>query len=154
MKKQKNSNIRLILFSFLVVSILFSAVQFIFKGKDDVVDNVGIQSTTNGVVANMKLHDYELTDPPKRTEKINIKNTVFKQNAGANLIYGEATNNDSLSHDVSLMGTFYDSAGNITGTALGSIDNIAPNETKTFYLLTTEDVGNYSNFKVQINTII
>jgi hypothetical protein len=51
-----------------------------------------------------------------------------------------------------LKATFYANK-KIIGTATGYVRDLAPTETKTFSLTTTDDVGGYDDYRIQIETV-
>jgi hypothetical protein len=68
-------------------------------------------------------------------------------------VQGEATNNDTVEHTASLKATFYDETGKIVGTADGVVSQLAPGDTKTFTLVSTNAVQQYARLKVQVDAI-
>ena len=88
-------------------------------------------------------------------EKMTIKNsTVTDKGYGMNQVDGEITNNDSGKHSATLKATFYAADGKIMGTATGAVNDVAPGETKTFSLMTTDSISGYANMKVQVDTLL
>lgn len=69
-------------------------------------------------------------------------------------VVGEVTNNDSGQHSATLKATFYDANGKILGTASGAVNDVAPGETKTFTLITSDNVTGYKDMKVQVDTLL
>ena len=53
-----------------------------------------------------------------------------------------------------VQGLSLESDGSIKGTAVGAVNDVAPGETKTFTLVTMDDVAGYANMKVQIDTLL
>lgn len=68
-------------------------------------------------------------------------------------VVGEATNNDSTKHTMTLKATFYDASGKILGTASGALNDLEAGQTKTFELLTTDTVTGYKDMKVQVDSL-
>jgi hypothetical protein len=68
-------------------------------------------------------------------------------------IKGRARNNDNVERSASLTATFYDSDGEIVGTATGMIPGTKPGATKTFELLSFENLSNYSHRDIQIDQL-
>jgi hypothetical protein len=68
-------------------------------------------------------------------------------------VQGEATNNDTVEHTVSLKATFYDASGEIVGTADGIVNQLAPGDTKTFTLVSANPVRLYARLKVQVDAV-
>lgn len=88
-------------------------------------------------------------------EKMTIKNsTVTDKGYGMSQVDGEITNNDSGKHSATLKATFYAADGKIMGTATGAVNDVAPGETKTFSLMTTDSISGYANMKVQVDTLL
>jgi hypothetical protein len=68
-------------------------------------------------------------------------------------VQGEATNNDTVEHTASLKATFYDESGKIVGTADGVVNQLAPGDTKTFTVMSTNAVRQYARLKVQVDAV-
>lgn len=94
------------------------------------------------------------TPAKSQQEKITIKNSNYSEANGLKQVVGEVTNNDSGKHSATLKATFYDAGGKILGTASGAVNDIAPGETKTFTLLTVDNVTGYKDMKVQVDTLL
>ena len=92
------------------------------------------------------------TEPQK--EKLTIKNSNYSEANGLKQVVGEVTNNDSGKHSATLKATFYGPNGEIMGTATGAVNDVAPNETKTFTLITMDNVTGYKDMKVQVDTLL
>jgi hypothetical protein len=89
------------------------------------------------------------------SELMTIKNTSYKVgDYGIEEVVGEITNNDSTKHMATIKATFYAADGSIKGTAGGAVNDIAPGETKTFELTTTDKVSGYKDMKVQVDTLL
>jgi len=96
----------------------------------------------------------EPTEQP-RVEKMTISNsTANSKGYGVFEVIGEITNNDSVKHSATLKATFYDRENKILGTAVGAVNDVEAGQTKTFNLMTTDSVDGYSEFKVQIDTLL
>lgn len=87
-------------------------------------------------------------------EKMTISNSTYSDANGMKQVVGEVTNNDSGKHSATIKATFYDASGKIMGTATGAVNDVAPSETKTFTLLTMDEVTGHANMKVQIDTLL
>lgn len=87
-------------------------------------------------------------------EKLTIKNSTYSEANGLKQVVGEVTNNDSGQHSATLKATFYDASGKILGTASGAVNDVAPGETKTFTLITSDNVTGYKDMKVQVDTLL
>lgn len=78
--------------------------------------------------------------------------SVTRDSLGHHTVHGEVHNYDRPVSMMSLKATFY-SKNKITGTALGIVFDLAPHETKTFSLSTTDDVAGFDKYNVQIETM-
>ena len=87
-------------------------------------------------------------------EKMTIKNSVYQEANGLKEVVGEVTNNDTTKHTANIKATFYSADSKILGTAIGTVVDIAPSETKTFNLYTNDTVAGYKDLKVQIDTLL
>lgn len=88
------------------------------------------------------------------TEKMTIKNSAYKDNGGLKQVVGEITNNDTSEHSATVKATFYAADGSILGTAVGAVNEVAAGQTKTFTLMTTDEVAGYKDMKVQVDTLL
>lgn len=87
-------------------------------------------------------------------EKLTISNSVAKDKGyGMWEVVGEVKNNDISKHSATLKATFYGDSGQILGTASGAVNEISASETKTFNLISTDDVAGYKDMKVQVDTL-
>lgn len=91
---------------------------------------------------------------PAPKEKMTIKNTTFKPGSTLNEVVGEITNNDTVQHTATIKATFYDANNKILGTASGSVNEVAPSQTKTFNLITMDKVEGYKEMKVEVDTLL
>ena len=106
-------------------------------------------STSNGSTSDSN----QKTEPVK--EKMTIKNsTVTDKGYGMTQVDGEITNNDTGKHSATLKATFYAADGKIMGTASGAVNDVAPGETKTFSLMSTDNISGYKDMKVQVDTLL
>jgi len=87
-------------------------------------------------------------------EKMTIKNSAYQEANGLKQVIGEITNNDMSKHTATIKATFYNTSGKIIGTAVGSVNDVAPSETKTFNLYTNDEVTGYKDMKVQVDTLL
>lgn len=91
---------------------------------------------------------------PTAQETLTISKSVARDKGyGIVQVDGEVKNNDSKKRTATLKATFYDKDGNIMGTAVGAVNEIAPAETKTFSLMSTDKVTGYKEMKVQVDTM-
>ena len=93
------------------------------------------------------------TSSSRPTTKITADNYDVLPSAYGTEVQGEATNNDTVEHTASLKATLYDESGKILGTADGIVTQLAPGETKTFTLVSTNAVPQYARLKVQVNAV-
>lgn len=94
------------------------------------------------------------TQTQSQKEKLTIKNSTYSDANGLKQVVGEVTNNDTGQRSATLKATFYDANGKILGTATGAVNEIAPGETKTFTLITADNVTGYKDMKVQVDTLL
>lgn len=87
-------------------------------------------------------------------EKLTIKNSTYSEANGLEQVVGEVTNNDTSVRSATLKATFYDASGKILGTASGAVNEVAAGETKTFTLITADNVAGYKDMKVQVDTLL
>jgi hypothetical protein len=85
--------------------------------------------------------------------KITVDNYAVVPNGYGTEVQGEATNNDTVEHTAFLKATFYDGSGKIVGTADGVVNQLAPGETKTFTLVSTNAIRQYARLKVQVDAV-
>lgn len=115
----------------------------------------GNKSNTNTVPnSNSETNNSAPTAQTQQKEKLTIKNSTYSDANGLKQVVGEITNNDSGQHSATLKATFYDANGKILGTASGAVNEIAPGETKTFTLITADNVTGYKDMKVQVDTLL
>lgn len=129
------------------IIVLLGVISALGSGKDSNTLNV-----TNTGESTMATNEAANTSAP--AEKITIKNSVYKPDQYMSKVVGEATNNDSVKHSMTLKATFYDADGKILGTGVGALNDVASGDTKTFELLVTDDVTGYKDMKVQVDTLI
>ncbi|QFZ18432.1 TIR domain-containing protein [Saccharothrix syringae] len=67
-------------------------------------------------------------------------------------VYGEAHNTGSSPQHLVLKVTFYDANRRILGTGSGAVNDLAPQQTKTFTLTTSDAVGGYQDYKVEVES--
>ena len=94
------------------------------------------------------------TPTQPKQEKLTIKNSNYSEANGLKQVVGEVTNNDTGVHSATLKATFYDASGKILGTASGAVNEVAAGETKTFTLITADNVTGYKDMKVQVDTLL
>jgi len=86
--------------------------------------------------------------------KITVSNYDVVPSGYGTEVQGEATNNDTVEHTASLKATLYDESDKILGTADGMVTQLAPGETKTFTLISTNAVPQHARLKVQVDAIL
>lgn len=115
----------------------------------------GNKSNTNTAPnSNSETNNSASTAQTQQKEKLTIKNSTYSDANGLKQVVGEITNNDSGQHSATLKATFYDANGKILGTASGAVNEIAAGETKTFTLITADNVTGYKDMKVQVDTLL
>lgn len=108
-------------------------------------------STTSSVVSEVQ----GANAVSSRGERIVLSNWSVKDSGfGTYAVHGEATNTDRDEHSAMLKATFYDVDGKILGIANGTVNQLAASGTKTFSLMTTDDVADYEHLKVQVDAIM
>lgn len=136
------------------------------KAAGCVVDTSGNHWMTTGdftppVIADILRLASSGTDAPANvatTPDVDEEFTIWAGQAKASggrsfSIKGRARNNDNVERSASLTATFYDSDGEIVGTATGMIPGTKPGATKTFELLSFENLSNYSHRDIQIDQL-
>jgi hypothetical protein len=93
------------------------------------------------------------TSPSRSGAKIAVDNYDVVPSGYGTEVQGEATNNDTVEHSASLKATFYNESGKILGTADGMVTQLAPGETKTFTLLSTNPIPHHDRLKVQVDAV-
>ncbi|HZR52248.1 MAG TPA: FxLYD domain-containing protein [Streptosporangiaceae bacterium] len=89
----------------------------------------------------------------KPRAKITVDNYDVVPSGYGTEVQGEATNNDTVEHSASLKATFYNESGKILGSADGIVTQLAPGETKTFTLISTNAILQHERLKVQIDAV-
>lgn len=112
-------------------------------------DKSGTQTVQNSNAANTQQSAQQ-----EQSEAMTIKNSVYQNSNGLQEVVGEITNNTGDKHSAMLKATFYAADGSIMGTATGAVNDVTSGETKTFNLLTTDEVAGYTEMKVQIDTLL
>ena len=93
------------------------------------------------------------TSPSRPMAKITVDNYDLAPSGYGTEVQGEATNNDTVEHTASLKATFYNESGKILGTADGIVTQLAPGETKTFTLISTNAIPQHDRLKVQVDAV-
>jgi hypothetical protein len=94
-----------------------------------------------------------VTDRP--AEQITLVNISVKAGSrGRHHIYGEAVNNGDTEFSAILGAAFYAADGTVMGTASGSVDKLAPRQTKAFWLRVSNDVSGYETIEVKVDCIL
>jgi hypothetical protein len=89
----------------------------------------------------------------RRSPKATVSNYDVVPSGYGTEVQGEATNNDTVEHTASLKATFYGENGKILGTADGIVTQLAPGDTKTFTLISTNTVPQHARLKVQVDAV-
>jgi hypothetical protein len=103
-----------------------------------------------GTATPRKSHTSVAAQTDRRPELDNF--SVVRDSLGLHTVHGEARTNGTAVSWLRLKATFYADT-KIIGTATGSVRDLEPGETKTFSLTTTDDVGGYDDYRVQIETV-
>ena len=90
---------------------------------------------------------------PRPGPKITVDNYDVVPSGYGTEVQGEATNNDSVEHSVAIKATFYNESDRIIGTADGMVTQLAPGETKTFTLISTNVIRQHARMKVQVDAV-
>jgi hypothetical protein len=147
---------------FCFIAIMLVSVLVIGCGSDNNAptskDNAEVQNN-EAVEESEETKENEETPEEKqaveeKTPKIEFSDLLVKSQAGMTMIYGEAINNDSKAHSFTLKVTFYDGDNKIIGTASGAVNNLNGGDTKIFAAMTTDDISNTANQKVQVDTLL
>lgn len=94
-----------------------------------------------------------MTDHPAgQITLINV--TVQGGSRGRYHIYGEAVNNGDTELSAILSVVFYDAGGAVMGRASGSVNRLAPCQTKVFWLRVSNDVSGYDTMKAKVDCIL
>jgi hypothetical protein len=94
-----------------------------------------------------------ITAPAK--EVLTIFNTSIKRPGfGVTSVLGEVTNNSASIQSANLRATFYAADGSIVGTAYGSVIGVQPGQTKTFELVSMDDLKGAEKYKVGIDVLV
>lgn len=89
------------------------------------------------------------------TDELELTRCVVVRATGGDFtVHGEATNTSTRQISAFLKATYYDANRVIIGTASGVVNQLNPNATKTFSLVTLDDVTGYADFSVQVDTVI
>ena len=86
--------------------------------------------------------------------QIKFNKLIYRESYGVTTISGEVKNASNSNHAFSFIITFYDKNENIIGTATGIIQNIEPNQTKTFETVTMDHVKGAKSYRVNIDTVL
>jgi hypothetical protein len=90
-----------------------------------------------------------------QTDELELTECVVLRDAIGDLtVHGKATNASAREFSAVLGATFYGADRQIIGTASGVVNQLKPGASKTFSLMTLDDVAGYADFAVQIDTIL
>lgn len=110
---------------------------FFFVDLDDLVDHY-----------EMQIVDYEKTDNPQLAAEI-VRHRGYLESSRRYVIKGEVRNpHEFVIQDVFVYATFYDSKGEVVGTALGfsDLDQLGPRESATFAIVLMDAPGIVSRY--------
>ena len=94
-----------------------------------------------------------MTDRP--AERITLTDVTVKEGSrGRYQIFGDAVNNSDTELSAILGVTFYGAGGTLMGKASGSVNRLAAQQTKAFWLRVSNDVSGYSAMKVNVDCIL
>lgn len=120
-------------------------------------ETLGKQFTWDAKTYAVTIKDKVVTPPAitpvNNLQVIEFSNYLATSNYGVTTLNGEAKNNDTKAHSFSIKASFYDTSGKLLGTAIGSISNINPGETKTYTTMSSSDLSKATNIKVQVDTM-
>lgn len=139
----------------LVALIVFIAVvgESSPSSNTDRVSNT--ETTQEGEAAGVQTTSETQEKSQPTREKMTIANSTVKDKGfGIVEVVGEITNNDSTKHSATIKATFYDTEGKILGTAVGAINDVVPGQTKTFNLMSTDEISGYEEYKVEVDTLL
>lgn len=146
--KPKKSNIGKIILIIIGIFLLLIIIGAIAGGnKSSNTDSVTKDSTTDTAA--------QATTPQKPKDVLVLSKATFNDKGyGYYEVLGEATNNDTVSHTANVTATFYNASGAILGTAIGTVNDLAPGQTKTYTLFGGDKVAGYTEIKVQVSTLL
>lgn len=111
--------------------------------------NLGIKYAVDA-----KTKKITLGESAKKAETITFSNILTNSDYGFTTVTGEAKNNDTKEHSLSIKVTFYDANKKLIGTAIGFLNDVAPGETKTFDAMGEGDFSDAASYKIQVDTLM
>jgi len=94
------------------------------------------------------------TTPEVKKDDISFSNILVTSNSGTTTVNGEAKSNDGKKHSFTLKVSFYDKTKKLLGTAMGSVNELQPADTKIFTAMATEDFSKSASYKVEVDTMV
>lgn len=134
--------------------ILLIIIAIASAGKKDSNSQTVSNPSSNSTTTSNTAATPSTTAQTAKTETLTITNSSAKHTSGFWEVVGEVKNNDSIKHSAILKATFYASDGSIKGTASGAVNDITAGDTKTFNLMSGDDVTGYKDMKVQVDTLL
>lgn len=89
-----------------------------------------------------------------KEEVITFSNLVVKETGGMVTVDGEATNKDDRTHSFTVAVGLYDENDKLLDVATGAVNDLAPDETKTFTAIATGSASNAKKLKAFVDTIV
>ncbi len=116
-------------------------------------DNVTKTETSSTAKTNTS--DKSATDNQTAVkDPITFTNIIINTSSGFTTVNGEAINNDDKMHSFTLKVSFYDANKKLLGTAIGTVNELAPKDTKIFTAMATEDYSKADSYKVEVDTMV
>lgn len=94
------------------------------------------------------------TTPEVKKDDITFSNILVTSNSGTTTVNGEAKSNDGQKHSFTIKVSFYDKTKKLLGTAMGTINELQPTDTKIFTAMATEDFTKSASYKVEVDTMV
>ncbi|EKQ51379.1 MULTISPECIES: FxLYD domain-containing protein [unclassified Clostridium] len=110
--------------------------------------------TTKTATANSTNENDTKSSEVKKEDAISFSNILITSNSGITVVNGEAKSNDGQKHTFTIKVSFYDKDKKLLGTAVGSVNELQPTETKIFSAMGTADYSNSDSYKVEVDTMV
>ncbi|GAA1560389.1 TIR domain-containing protein [Kribbella lupini] len=88
------------------------------------------------------------------SDELKLSNYAVVNGALGLVVHGEATNLTGRELSAVLRATFFDEKHRILGTASGFVNQLKAHSTKSFSLMTADEVPAYATFSVQVDTVM